>query len=171
MINFLERWLKNVKESDQQTYGKRQLEIMIGSALEKAPASELHVEATPSTCRDPISVTELQRGDVFIHKLVGGKVRPWVVLKVFEDHVTAVALSTGEHVPGSVPSKCRLWKDSWICPTVTNVSMEFATKEVTRPYTALRHLDEIERDIVTHLGKDKVTSIADIRNRLGKEAA
>jgi len=170
MINFLEKWLKSVKDSDQQSYGKRQIEIMIASALAKAPEGETSVEP-PSTCRDPISVTELQRGDVFIHKLVGGKVRPWVVLKVFEDRVTAVAMSTGDHVPGAEKSKCRLWKDSWICPTVTNVSIETATKEVTRPYTALRHLDEIERDIVNHLGREKVTSIADIRNRLGKEAA
>jgi hypothetical protein len=171
MIPFLEKWLKSVKDSDQSNYGKRQVEIMIEAALAKAPANDTFAEPAASTCRDPISVTELQRGDVFIHKLVGGKVRPWVVLKVFEDHVAAVSLSTGESVPGSTRSKCRLWKDSWICPTVTNVSMDFATKEVTRPYTALRHLDEVERDIIAQLGKDKVTSIADIRNRLGKEAA
>lgn len=168
MKSFLENWLQRVSQSDQKSYGKRELEIMIKSAVVKAGEGSID---TSTTCRQPISVNDLRRGDVFIHKLVGGKVRPWIVLKIHDDTVTCVAMSSGETVPNSVQSQCRYWPESFICPTVTSVNLKAATKEVTRPYTNLAHLSEIENLLREGLFSSRIRSISEIRERRAAKVA
>jgi hypothetical protein len=102
--------------------------------------------------RAPVAVERIQRGDVFIATLVGGKVRPWIVLHVSGQTVSAVAMtSSDESAPLTFPSRCRFWPGSYIAGTVSNFRLEQACEEVTRPYTARTHLTEIEREIVRGL--------------------
>ena len=103
-------------------------------------------------CRGPCEVETLRRGDVFIARLVGGKVRPWIVLSVSDGVVSAVAFSHADTAPLMVPSQCRLWRGSWIGKTISVFSEDVAKKEVTRPYTNLRHLDQIVVDIAAQYG-------------------
>lgn len=105
-----------------------------------------------ATCRAPVSTDNLLRGDVFIAKAVGGKVRPWIVLNVRDEIVTAVALSSGDTAPAMVRSECRLWPGSWIGSTLSQFSIETAQQEVTRPYTNLSHLRKVERGIYERMG-------------------
>lgn len=109
-------------------------------------------EAEAEGSRAPTTCEHIRRGDVFVSKLVGGKLRPWVVLHVTGDMVSALALSTSaESTPVSFPSQCRFWPSSHICATVTCFNREFASREVTRPYTARAHLTEIERQVFATL--------------------
>jgi len=100
--------------------------------------------------RMPTSVEDLHRGDVFLHKTFGGKIRPWIVLKVMEDCVLAVPMSSTGLVPRSVPSQCRLWKGH-IGVGAVLIPLESARKEVTRPYTNHKHLDQVEDAVVATL--------------------
>ena len=97
-------------------------------------------------CRAPTTTDTLRRGDVFIARHVGGKTRPWCVLRVSGETVVAMALSSGQTVPGQSPSQCRYWPGSYIGGTVTTFTLDFARQEVTRPYTAAAHLRATERE-------------------------
>ena len=137
--------------------------ILGGRDVETAPAV-----AIDETCRAPITLTELQRGDVFIAKVTGGKVRPWVVLGVCGENVSAVTMSSGPTAPNVVRTKCRLWPNSWIGTTISLFEIEYAAREVTRPYTNLPHLREIEKIIAQGFRPtpaDRVKSLAEIRGR------
>ena len=166
---FLENWLKRIEKSDQKSYGKRELETMIKSAIAKVNEGTNDALAE---CRQPMKVNELRRGDVFLHKLVGGKLRPWIALRIEDNTVVAVAMSSGDSIPNAIKSQCRYWSGSWIPPTVTNVRMDVALEEVTRPYTNLAHLAEIEQEIAERFSPKRIRSIADIiERRKAKEAA
>jgi hypothetical protein len=123
-----------------------------------------------SSCREPVAVVDLRRGDVFIHKLVGGKVRPWIVLRVSGEFVSAVAMSKSGSARGMIPSQCRLWPDQFIGVTLSAIPFDEAVQEVTRPYTNLPHLGEIERACLESFGAvpapKAAISVADIRARL-----
>jgi hypothetical protein len=123
------------------------------------------------TCRAPISVEKLRRGDVFIAGTYGGKPRPWVVLRVRPEAVDATAMSSGEKAPDLVQSKCRLWPGSWLGSAVASFRMDVATREVTRPYTNLAHLSEIEAAIYGRVAPGRAKSIADIARKIGGRAA
>lgn len=137
-----------------------------------ANAKDTVTVASDDTCRAPIKLDKVSRGDVFIHKLVGGKVRPWVVLRVSENMVTAVALSSGDSAANMIQARCRLWKGSWIGTAVSQFDMDHAAQEVTRPYTNHAHLSEIENHIAAGMGmrveKLPLTSLAQIRERLNE---
>ena len=119
------------------------------------------------SCRSPVALTELRRGDVFIAKVTGGKVRPWVVLGVIGEHVSAVTMSSKDSAPAVVKTKCRFWPDCWIGTTVSLFDVEYAAREVTRPYTNLAHLREIEQSIARNFTRTPaVASMSDIRRRI-----
>ena len=161
---FLNNWRDRVQRLDQKHYGKREVEKMLDSAISKL--EDAGVPDMSETCRGPIQIETLRRGDVFIHKLIGGKVRPWIVLKDKGEFVIAVSMSSSKCIPGAIKSKCRLWPNSWITPTITTVSKEFALKEVTRPYTDHAHLEKIEQDIMRTFEPQRITSIAQILQRM-----
>lgn len=92
-------------------------------------------------------VDDLRRGDVFWHKVVGGKKRPWVTLSVRSDLVVAVAMSSGDSAPRMIPAQCRFWAGTWLGTTTTLVEAETARQAVTRPYSNLDHLRELEAHI------------------------
>lgn len=138
------------------------------------------IESEDMGCRAPETVTDLRRGDVFIAKLVGGKVRPWIVLSVDVDAdiVTAVSMSSGDSAPGMVESQCRFWPRSFIGTTVSLFRQQQARSEVTRPYTNLRHLADVEASIAALYGMRvsprvprAVASVADIRARVAQDGA
>lgn len=121
------------------------------------------------TCRAPVKLDALRRGDVFIAKVTGGKARPWVVLAVCGENVSAVTMSSANSAPNLEPSRCRFWPHSWIGTTVSLFEIEYAGREVTRPYTNLPHLREIEHSISRGFTPTKsapVSSLSDIRNSI-----
>lgn len=168
------RLMREVEEKSQANYTKGEVKSILNRiATTRDPASD---EDDVGSCRAPATVTELRRGDVFIGRLVGGKVRPWIVLHIADDIVSAVAMSSGDSAPGMTRSECRLWQGSWIGATVTLFKAETAMKEVTRPYTNHRHLAEIEAHVakihgmavVPKVPEKRVVSIAEIAKRIRK---
>ena len=128
------RLMEEVRGSELATYTRGQVIDVLNS-----------VAAAGHTCADSLTtVHHMQRGDVFIAKLVGGKVRPWVTLRVFDALVVAVGLSSGDSAPRMVKSQCRFWPGAWIGTTVSLFNEESVRHSVSRPYTALKHLREIE---------------------------
>lgn len=117
-------------------------------------------------CRAPATVKELRRGDVFIGAMVGGKVRPWITLRVTDHAVTAVSMSSGDSAPNMIQSKCRYWPSNWIGSTVSQFAPDAAKREVMRPYTNAAHLNEVENILAAKLGfeipKKKISSISEI---------
>lgn len=139
----LERWLKQVLSSSQKSHGKVELVSRLERIIESNPEYESSNEERNSS--GVIQTSKVFRGDVFIHKLVGGKVRPWITLGVFTGYVNAISMSSSNCIPMCQASKCRFWPDSWICPTISLISIEDATKRVTRPYTNIEHIEEFEK--------------------------
>ena len=111
-----------------------------------------HIEERDVSCRGTAKVTRVQRGDVFIAKAIGGKPRPWIALKVIGDVVTALPISSGDSVPNMIKSQCRLWPSNWIGSTISQFRMDIATAEVSRPYTNIKHLREVEQQIAANMG-------------------
>ena len=124
--------VKAISENVKDKYSKAEV-LNLLRALEKDHESTV--------------VEELRRGDVFWHKLVGGKIRPWIALSVRSELVVAVAMSSGDSAPRMIQAQCRYWQGSWVGTTTTLVNAEEAQKSVTRPYTNLDHLTEIEARI------------------------
>lgn len=169
------RLMKEVDTASLQNYTKGEVKTILNSISQCADQAPMDDDELG--CRGPVKVASLMRGDVFIAKLVGGKVRPWLVLAVDGDFVSAVALSSGDSAPGMVKAKCRYWASSWIGCTVSAFSLDMATREVTRPYTNTRHLAEVERAIAEKHGMKvsrprakTVQSVGEILIRM-KEAA
>jgi len=120
------------------------------------------------TCRAPVKLDALQRGDVFLAKVTGGKLRPWVVLGICGGNVSAVTMSSAESAPNVLKSECRFWPDSWIGTTVSLFDMEYACQEVTRPYTNMAHLRQVEVNFAKSLIADRpdpVSTISEILNK------
>lgn len=167
------RLMGEIEASNKGTYSKGDVKLILNqfSSMDAPPQADIC-----ETCRAPAEVGDLRRGDVFIHKLVGGKVRPWIVLSCDGRVVRAVAMSSGDKVPDCVQAKCRLWPGAWITSTLATVSVEFASAEVTRPYTNLRHLAEVESAILSAyqsqtVSQSQVSSMAEIVRRVrGDEA-
>lgn len=109
-------------------------------------------EEADTGCRAPIMLADLSRGDVFIAKVLGGKVRPWITLHVEDGVVTAVPLSSGESAPNMIKAQCRFWPSNWIGTTIAQFHLEVAVQEVSRPYTNRNHLKEVERHIAANIG-------------------
>ena len=103
-------------------------------------------------CRAPTTTETLRRGDVFIARHVGGKVRPWCVLRVSGETVVAMAISSSQSVPGQALSQCRYWPGAYLGGTVGTFALDCARQEVTRPYTAAAHLRATERALFETFG-------------------
>ena len=138
--------------SGKTNYTKGEVKLILNNFAHMAGPAFLADAPEADGCRAPTATDTLRRGDVFIARLVGGKVRPWCVLRVSGDTVVAMAMSTGEHVPGQSLSQCRYWPGSYIGGTVTTFTLDFARQEVTRPYTAAAHLRATERALFEAFG-------------------
>lgn len=159
------RLMDEIEACKQGTYTKGEVKTLLNHIFMIRPADG-RPQGVPESwdadgCRSPARVTSLQRGDVFIAKTVGGKVRPWIVLRVQDEVVSAVAMSSGDKAPRMIQSKCRLWPGGWIGATITLFDVEVAVSEVTRPYTNFAHLAEIEAAVASNhgfrLAKPKMT--------------
>lgn len=129
-----DRLMSEIGEAKQESYSRGEVRTILNS-----------IKMLGDGVTEALAEAEyLRRGDVFAFRLVGGKVRPWIVLHVAGDNVSAVAMSSGDSAPGMVPSKCRLWPGSWIGTTVSLFNADDARRSVIRPYTNIQHLREIE---------------------------
>ncbi len=163
------RLMREVEDAKKPSYAKGEVKTVLNSI---AQAGKL--ETLDGTCRAPVALKTLRRGDVFIAKVVGGKVRPWITLNVGSEIITAVSMSSGDSAPGMKKSQCRFWPSSWVGSTISAFDMEFASKEVTRPYTNLVHLDEIEASIASNMGMRLVarnTSLSAISEKYRRRRA
>lgn len=140
--------IENLEKDENVSLPKRHLI----EVLTKLEAMIIHENT--ETCRSPIRLAKIQRGDVFIAKALGAKPRPWIVLRVAPSGVTALPLSSGGFFANPILSECRLWPESYIGSTIATFTMEEATAEVTRPYTNLAHLADAERDLALSCGMD-----------------
>ena len=89
----------------------------------------------------------VQRGDVFLAKVTGGKTRPWICLSSSDGLITAVGMSSGDHAPKMIASQARYWSSNWIGSTVSMFREKEVREFVTLPYNNRDHLREIERAI------------------------
>lgn len=154
------RLMGEIGDGQKATYTKGEVKAILNSVI---GAVEPNVSA--DGCRAPASINSLRRGDVFIAKAIGGKVRPWIVLRVSDGIVTAVSLSSGDSAPNMTRADCRYWENSWIGSTIAQFDMDLATAEVTRPYTNLAHLRDVERAIYQRMGAtiSGPRTLADVR--------
>lgn len=146
------RLLQLVKTNALETYTKKEVQDLLNLV---ATAFEPVVSADDAPgCRAPVAMEHVGRGDVFIAKTLGGKVRPWVVLRHHSDDnsVVAIPLSGSEGAPpGMVPSQCPYWPNNFLGSAIVSFDEHVATAEVTRPFTALKQLDQVERSIVARI--------------------
>lgn len=105
---------------------------------------------------------------MFISKAVGGKIRPWIVLRIADEVVTAVGMSSSDSAPNMIRSDCRYWPGCWIGTTLSQFDLERAQAEVMRPYTNLNHLRHIEERVYGLMGAVLIgpRSISDIRKNI-----
>ena len=148
------RLIAEIESASPQHYTKGEVKTILNSIaqIQDRASGALNAAAPDEGCRGPVETKTLLRGDVFIAKLVGGKVRPWIALRITGKVVVAVAVSSGDHFPGAIPAKCRFWPGNWIGSTVSLFDLAVAVQEVTRPYTNARHLQEIEANVAKAFG-------------------
>jgi len=166
------RLMGEIDAASKQQYTRGEVKMILHAIAARQDA-DATLDEYRTTCRAATAVQDLRYGDVFIFKLVGGKVRPWVVLSVSTETVIAVGMSSGDYAPAMVPSQCRLWPGCFIGNTVSVFERAAATQEVTRPYTNLRHLDQVRSDIAAQYGMTitppaarKIASMAEILERM-----
>ena len=153
------RLMDEIDTRAQDKFTKGDVKLLLNN-IAQMPLSQARPEAPDAEgCRAPVLVESIRRGDVFIAKTIGGKVRPWVVLHVSGDVVTATGLSSSESAPGLLPSQCRYWPDAWLGGAVCTFARETATAEVTRPYTARQHLSEVEAAFLSNFGKKRKATV------------
>lgn len=143
-------YMEAIRGSTTGHYAKGEVLSMLNTIAQCPTTAKIDPIQTPEdddTGIMSVEVPQLRRGDVVWFKLVGGKGRPWVVLHSDGATVVAIAMSTGEHVPGSAASQCRFWPRSYLGTTVAVLDHEEARKRATRPYTNLRHLREFETEL------------------------
>jgi len=161
------RLMREIDEASKAAYTKGEVKAILNNLAQmQGPPPE---DAPDLGCRSPAKVDALRRGDVFIAKAIGGKVRPWIVLRIGEKTVSAVAMSSGDKAPAMVLSRCRYWPGNWIGTTLSLFAIEVATQEVTRPYTDDRHLREIEAHVAATHGlavAHEPLTLGSIRERL-----
>ena len=149
MADDIQGYLRSVMDqigtSDKSNYTKGEVRHILNDASQKTGG-----------CTSTTDVDKVRRGDVFIHKLVGGKVRPWIVLSVRSGLVAAVSMSSGDSAPRMIKGKCRLWPGSWIGTTVSLFEEDTARQCVSRPYTNSKHLREVEAHIAELYGLRKI---------------
>jgi len=140
------RFMLELDTLGKSNFTKGDVKLMLNELSQTASETvRKPVEAEDTrTCREPVVCDNIRRGDVFIGHTVGGKARPWVVLHVAGERVSAMAMSSGQAQGGMFASKCRYWPDSHIGGTISFFRRDVASKEVTRPYTARSHLTEVE---------------------------
>lgn len=94
------------------------------------------------------SLDKLRTGDVFMHKVTGGKVRPWVVMFSRKGMVGAITLTHHEELPFSYPSKCRFYSDNVLGPTLSLFEECRILDCCMAPYSNKKHLQEVKKDIL-----------------------
>lgn len=154
------RLIDEIKEGEKVQFSRGEVNAIL-NAIAMRPETD-----GASGCRAPTTVKELRRGDVFIGAMIGGKVRPWIALRVTDHAVTAVCMSSGDSAPNMIQSKCRYWPSNWIGSTVSQFAPDAAKREVMRPYTNAAHLNEVEKALAAKLGFDipkrKISSMSEI---------
>ena len=162
------RLSSEVDRAQKNSYTPGEVKAILNS-ISQMPSREVPfgVAEDAGTCRLPVEFPAVRRGDVFIARTVGGKVRPWVTLRVRGEIVYAVALSSKDTSPGVTPSRCRYWPNSFLGITVAAFAMDTARQEVTRPYTAHSHLVEVEEALASVLRptKPKTAKIVPLRKQ------
>lgn len=140
------RLMEVVSAASTGHYTKGEVKAML-NAIAQSPDIDADPVPPPAPaeldigCRGPIAARTIRRGDVFIGSVFGGKVRPWVVLRVAGSAVVAMPLTSSAHdYPGTTPALCRLWRGSSIGSSISTFPLDLALREVTRPYTEARHL-------------------------------
>lgn len=134
------RFMGLVDENEKKTYSKGEVRHFLNE-IQKMRLAESSTG---------VEVQKIKRGDVFMGSMVGGKLRPWVVLHVLEHSVSALAMSgNGESAPQARKSQCRYWPASFLGFTISLFPKNTAMASVTRPYTARAHLTSVERDLVS----------------------
>lgn len=154
------RLIDEIKAAKKTTFDRREVNEILNQIAHRPDIGG------DTGCRAPTTVKELRRGDVFIGAMVGGKVRPWIALRVRDHAVTAVCMSSGDRAPNMTQSKCRYWPSNWIGSTVSQFTPDAAKREVMRPYTNAAHLNEVEKALAAKLGfeipKRKISSMSEI---------
>lgn len=139
-----ERATRYSDELNKKTYTHGEVKQLL-SSISSIPDRSHGAEVSLSP------IKEIQRGDVFIAPGVGGKNRPWAVTRIYDDHVVAIALSTGDSAPNMIKIDCRFWPDSWIGSASAQFPISVAMKGATRPLTNAQQLAEAEAAVIRSL--------------------
>jgi len=126
--------LKKLEDSSQDTYRKGEVKTLLNNL-------------NPQYIY--YSLDKLRVGDVFMYKLVGGKIRPWVVMFNKKGMVGAATLTHDITLPNSYKSECRFYKDSIIGPTLSIFEEERLLDCCLAPYTNKKHLSEVKRSLIS----------------------
>lgn len=137
------RIMGEISDASKGTYSKGELKTILNS---------ISAVGSGDSCNSECHADSMRRGDVFIAKLVGGKVRPWITLSVRSEVVVAVAMSSSDSAPRMTKAKSRFWPGSWIGSTVSAFDESTARLQVTRPYSNDAHLREVERHLHSLMG-------------------
>lgn len=138
------RLMNEIKEGDQSSFTKGEVRAI----LNHIAVCKVGLEYAPNdSAKGTVSTAGVKRGDVFIAHAIGGKIRPWITLRVDGEAVRALAMSSGDKAPDMVKSECHLWPGSWISTTISSFTLQHATQDVSRPYTNLRHLAQVEAQV------------------------
>ena len=125
--------LAKIEESSQDTYRKGEVKVLLNNL-------------NPQYIY--YSVDKLYIGDVFMHKIVGGKVRPWVVMFNRRGLVGAATLTHDLNLAYSYKSECRFYKDSVIGPTLALFEEDRVLDCCLAPYTNKKHLSEVRKSLL-----------------------
>lgn len=136
-----ERFLSEINANQKEQYGRVEIQHLLKGVI---GAGDLWNGLR--------RIETIQRGDVFIAKVVGGKIRPWIALSSKAGVVSAVAMSSGDRAPRMIKSKARYWAGSWISATVSLFEEAEVRDRVSLPYNNRDHLREIEAHCARELG-------------------
>jgi len=158
------RYLNDIDGSTTGHYKAGEVKTLL-HPIPKIPASRNHSEVVSGEegCRSTVSLDSVRRGDVFIASAVGGKHRPWVVLRVQGDSVLATCLSSSTQVDGALISECRYWPDCFIGGAIATFPMDQATREVTRRFTAKGQLNDVEQGFIARISPKRITKVSQIK--------
>lgn len=135
-----ERLIQEISASGKETYTRCEVSHLLNS-----------VKGAGTLWSGLRKLDNLVRGDVFIAKVVGGKIRPWCVLSCRDGTVVAVAMSSGDSAPGMVKCESRYWS-GWFGMTVSSFREDEARQHCSLPYGNRDHLREVERQLANSMG-------------------
>lgn len=167
------RYIDEMKDEPHSPGEVRQLL----NAIKTMPLSRNEVEDIGDTAPPRIgnmpAVLQVRRGDVFIAPGVGGKKRPWAILNVRGDVVTATAMSSGNKAPNLVQTECRFWRGSWVGGATAQFPVQMVVSHITRPLTDFAALLEAEALIIKALVGEApaIPNVIEFRSSREKTAA